>query len=176
METSADLVNKRKIFEDMLIREIETLKVMAGHFVCEKDEREDLVQDTIVKALRFADKFDIHTDIRKWLYTIMRNTFINQVNRTARKREHEARLEKAARNIFAVNSAFSKFLLEDVNVVIGKLSVPIRKAIELYNAGYKYREIALTTSQPIGTVKTRVRAARMALAKKLNLVPLHSKL
>ncbi len=124
MESISDLFNTRKSFEDVLIMELSALKLMARCFVSEKDKIEDLVQDTIVKALRFYEKFDLDTDIRKWLYTIMKNTFINQVNRNSRKRDHEVLIEIAVKDVFAVNYVFSKMIVDDVNLVIGTFSGP----------------------------------------------------
>jgi len=168
MEKPIDSFTERKYFEELLLAEVKALKSMARHFVNEKDEIEDLVQDTLLKALRFYEKFSMGTDIRKWLYTIMRNTFINRVNRTSRVMEHHTQIEIASRNSCSVSTVFSKFISDDVHRVINSFPYPLRQAITMYSAGYKYREISLATAQPIGTVKTRVRTARLILVKKFS--------
>ncbi|PWS30458.1 sigma-70 family RNA polymerase sigma factor [Pedobacter paludis] len=168
MEKQIDSFTERKSFEELLLAEVRGLKSMARHFVNENDEIEDLVQDTLLKALRFYEKFCMETDIRKWLYTIMRNTFINRVKRTSRVMEHHTHIEIASRNSCSVSTVFSKFISDDVHRVINSFPYPLRQAITMYSAGYKYREISLATAQPIGTVKTRVRTARLILEKKFS--------
>ncbi|MFC1225887.1 sigma-70 family RNA polymerase sigma factor [Pedobacter sp. BG31] len=169
MEKLITSFTERKSFEELLLAEVKVLKSMAKHFVNEKDEMEDLVQNTLLKALRFYEKFSMDTDIRKWLYTIMRNTFINRVNKTSRVMEHHTQIEIAFKNSCSVSTVFSKFISDDLHQVINSFPYHVRQAITMYNAGYKYREISVATAQPIGTVKTRVRTARMILEKKFSL-------
>lgn len=169
MDNTTDLFDKRKSFEAALLPEIDPLNKMARHFVHETQEIEDLVQDTLLKALRFYEKFSLDTDIRKWLYTIMRNTFINQARRNGKRRDHELLLSSSHREISSISPVFGKFILDDVNRVISDLPVKVSEAVNMFNVGYKYHEISKATSQPIGTVKTRIRAARLALAERFNL-------
>ena len=67
-------------FNSLLVHNSEFLKGFALGFTRDSQDAEDLVQDTLVKAMRYRDNFREGTNIRGWLYTIMRNIFINNYN------------------------------------------------------------------------------------------------
>jgi len=156
---------QRLAFEELLVSQLEVLKEMAVHFVRDQKEIEDLCQDTLLKALRFYEKFNMDTCIRKWLFTIMRNTFINLVNRASMGRNIDLALQTEMKGKYAVNLAFFNLTKDDIEHAISKLAPAVREPIRMFNSGYKYWEIAEAGALPIGTVKTRIRTARISLER-----------
>ncbi|MHA4896438.1 sigma-70 family RNA polymerase sigma factor [Pedobacter sp. PWIIR3] len=150
-----------------------TLEVFARKFTLDIEDANDLVQETMIKALRYAEMYKEGTNMKAWLYTIMKNTFINSYRRISKKNSimdtseelSYAQLKSSASN----NLSESKFTLEDINKAITKLqpeySVPFLKYFE----GYKYHEIAEELNIPIGTVKTRIHLARQILKSSLKM-------
>ena len=74
--------NRKKEFEDIAMEHIDSLYSMAIRLVFNKDEAEDLVQETYLKAYRFFNTFQKGTNIKAWLFKILRNTFINKYRKT----------------------------------------------------------------------------------------------
>jgi len=147
------------------------LRSHALKFTNDLDDANDLLQDTLVKATRFASKFDQGTNIKGWLFVIMRNTFINTYRKHQRHRDHVVQVEEISSvqlgGSATLNQAESKFAMEDIRNALRKLpeaySVPFIKYFE----GYKYQEIALELDIPVGTVKTHIHQARQLLKKHL---------
>lgn len=71
MEIQTNVIAQRRDFEALLLAQMDILKGMARHFARDQEEIEDLIQDTLLKALRFYGKFNMDTCIRKWLFTII---------------------------------------------------------------------------------------------------------
>lgn len=144
-----------------------SLYALTRRFTSNPDESLDLVQETILKALRYKDKFREGTNLKGWLFTIMRNTFIN-----------EYRKEKKAKAYFA-NRGNASFLNQNSNVVsdpaefgdiwkqVNSLPEELLVPFKMHLSGYKYHEIAGYQSIPIGTVKNRIFHARKEIQKKL---------
>jgi RNA polymerase sigma factor (sigma-70 family) len=131
----------------------------------------DLLQDTLVKALRFFKDFEEGTNIKGWLFVIMRNTFINEYRRRAKKmavvtQEEEISSEHLM-NSATSNLAEGHFAIGDIQKALSCLSDAYRIPFVRYVEGYKYEEIAQELSIPLGTVKTRIHQARETLKKKL---------
>jgi RNA polymerase sigma factor (sigma-70 family) len=149
------------------------LEAFAFKFTGDLEDANDLVQDTIIKAIRHHALYKEGTNLRGWLYTIMRNTFINDYRRGAKRRALIDTSENLSSNQLyqsaSGNLGESKFMMEDINKALGKLqpdySVPFLKYFE----GYKYHEIADELQIPIGTVKTRIHSARQVLKGQLKM-------
>jgi len=129
---------------------------------------DDLVQDTIVKAWTNIDKFAVGTNLRAWLFTILRNTFFSL--RRKRKREvadpdgiHAGALsEKPAHD--------GRLAFSDFRVAFQQLSAEHREVLILAGAsGFSYEEVAEMTGVAIGTVKSRVNRARARLCDLMGL-------
>src|SRR5215217_1665703 len=133
----------------------------------------DLVQDTLIKAIRYHAMYKEGTNLRGWLYTIMRNTFINNYRRDTRQRSvidtsedlNSAQLIKSASG----NQGENKFVMEDINKAMKKLQPEYSVPFLRYFEGYKYHEIAEELQIPIGTVKTRIHVARQLLKGQLKM-------
>jgi len=145
----------------------------AMKFTGDLDDAQDLIQDTMVKALRFFETFDEGTNLRGWLYTIMRNTFINDYKKTTRKQSIITQEEDITYahllSSAAINKAESTFALRDINLALDKLPESLSVPFIRYVEGYKYHEIADKLGIPLGTVKTHIREARKRLCRQLSM-------
>lgn len=149
------------------------LKRLSKRFFLDKEESADLVQDTILKALQNQNRFRDNTNLPGWLFTIMRNIFINQYRRsqrfkvlgdTTRNRElHSLNIED--RHTF--NSPERNYEWKDLWKNIDELREELHTPFKLHTSGYKYHEIAETLKIPIGTVKNRIFHARQEIQRKL---------
>ena len=128
------------------------------------DDAQDLLQDTVLKALSNREKFKPGTNIRAWLYTIMRNTFLNKATRAKKYSSFsEAPTENYYENQISLsekNNAYGDFLLKDIINAFRAINDKYRVPFLMYFRGYKYEEIAEDLSIPLGTVKNRIHMAR----------------
>lgn len=155
----------------MLDQYMSPLKSFAYGFTRNVDDADDLYQDTVLKALQYFDRFNPGTNLKAWLFTIMRNTFINDYRRGRRKTAIITTKEDLASSEMLTsstkNGAEGQFIQRDINKMLAKLpesyAVPFTRHFE----GYKYHEIADELNIPIGTVKTRIHFARELLKKHL---------
>lgn len=148
-----------------------TLKQFTYRFTRNPEESQDLIQDTMLKALTYRDKFREDTNLKGWLFTIMRNTFINNY----RKQKLAKTSTDNTKELYFLNVADThtfnrpeksvefKEMWKNVNEIKEELSVPFK----MYTTGYKYHEIAEQLNIPIGTVKNRIFHARKEIQKKL---------
>ena len=149
------------------------LKSFAYKFTKDHEDANDLVQDTLLKAINYAGQFKEGTNFKGWLYTIMRNTFINNYRRASRSQSlisvneeiPSSQLHYSATN----NASNGKFVMEDVNKAMQKLQPEYYTPFIKYFEGYKYHEIADMLNIPIGTVKTRIHLARQVLKSNLKM-------
>ncbi len=147
------------------------LKTFTRRFTTDREESQDLVQDTILKALTYCDKFRKDTNLKGWLFTIMRNTYINNYrkNRNA-KTSHDTTKELYFLNVEdhhtfnrPEGSLEFKEVWRNVNSIKDEFLIPFK----MYTTGYKYHEISEHLNIPIGTVKNRIFHARKEIQKKL---------
>ncbi|MEN7550854.1 RNA polymerase sigma factor [Rapidithrix thailandica] len=147
------------------------LKPFALKLTKDVDEANDLLQETLLKAYSNRDKFVEGTNLKAWLYTIMRNTFITNYQRLARKNTFIDTTDSLhyinSSEHLTQNLAFSKFSLADINRAIDNLDEAYKQPFVMYFRGFKYHEIADRLHIPIGTVKNRIHIARKTLKKKL---------
>jgi RNA polymerase sigma-70 factor (ECF subfamily) len=156
----------------MVTRQADSLKLYALRFTHDAEDANDLVQDTILKALSYCNKFKEGTNLKGWLYTIMKNTFINKYRRFVKigtmviqsEDIHYSNLMYSASN----NQGESKFVMDDIKNALENLSDEYYVPFTMYFDGHKYHEIAEHLTIPIGTVKTRIHVARKLLKKSLN--------
>lgn len=149
------------------------LESFAMRFTKDLDDAQDLVQDTVVKAIRYHHLYKQGTNFKAWLYTIMRNTFINDYRRGRRRNAlietsedlTSCQLQSSASS----NQGTNKLVMEDINKALEHLQPEYSKPFLRYFEGYKYHEIAAEQGIPIGTVKTRIHVARQVLKEKLKM-------
>jgi len=148
-----------------------TLQTFARRFTHDREESLDLVQDTVLKALMYQNKFKDNTNLKGWLFTIMRNTFINHYRKNKRQLTlHDTSKELYLLNVEDVhtfNSPIRSYEYKDIWKNIDELKEELHTPFKLYTSGYKYNEIADLLHVPIGTVKNRIFHARKHVQKKL---------
>jgi len=158
-------------FESMVSRQASTLKVHALNFTRDEQDAEDLVQDTILKAITYHSKFQEGTNLKGWLYTIMKNTFINNYRKIIRTSGVVIKSEEISSSNLMYSSTENRgensFVMDDIKEALSKLSEDYYVPFTMYFEGYKYQEIADYLCIPIGTVKTRIHMARIMLKKSL---------
>jgi RNA polymerase sigma factor (sigma-70 family) len=148
-----------------------TLKNFSHHFTHDREESLDLVQDTLLKALTYRNNFRADINLKGWLFTIMRNTYINGYRKTKRERTlkdntkelHYLNVEDTHTFNRPAESLEFKEVWKNVNAVKDELLIPFK----MHATGYKYHEIAEHLKLPIGTVKNRIFHARKEIQKKL---------
>lgn len=132
-----------------------------------QDDSKDLYQETAYRALVNQDKFRTGTNLKAWLFTIMRNIFINNY----RKKIKQNTILDSTDNDFYINSgstavlndANSNILMKELQAMIDDLEENIKTPFMMHYYGYKYQEIADQLNLPLGTVKSRIFFARKAL-------------
>lgn len=161
----------QKEFNETIGIHAASLTSNAMKFTKDLDDANDLVQDTLLKATRFIDKFEDGTNIRGWLFVIMKNTFINDYKKNLRKQEHVIQDEFiTSENLAfsaAANNSTGDFILKDIHIALAQLPEKYSFPFIRYFEGFKYHEIALEMDVPIGTVKTYIHEARIHLKKYL---------
>ncbi len=149
----------------------ETLELFTRRFTKDQEESEDLIQDTILKALTYRDKFKQNTNLKGWLYTIMRNTFINNYRKSQRARTTlDDTKESYYLNVpdnYTFNTPDGSYEYKDIMKCVSEIREDLLIPFKMHTDGYKYHEIAEHLNIPIGTVKNRIFHARKEIQKKL---------
>ncbi|TDO26668.1 RNA polymerase sigma factor [Sediminibacterium goheungense] len=158
-------------FNQMLLNNTEFLKPFAITLTRDSEAAKDLVQETMYRALANKDKYNVGTNIKAWLYTIMRNIFINNY----RRKSKQATIFDSTPNEFLINAnqgaiandAIANINLKEVKEAIYNLPEIFRNPFLLYFDGFKYHEIAEMLGEPLGTIKSRIHFARKLLKNQL---------
>lgn len=149
----------------------DNLRRFAISFTHDDDDADDLVQDTMLKAIRYSARFETGTNLKSWLFMILKNTFINNYRRKYKLNAFMAeRSIDVSDNIpdhSTYNQGESKCIVDDIHKVLARLPHDYHYPFMKYFEGYKYHEIADELMIPIGTVKTRIHLARLILKKNL---------
>lgn len=158
-------------FSDMLVDNAGFLKPFAVNLTKDAEAANDLYQETLYKALANHEKYNAGTNIKAWLFTIMRNIFINDYRRKVKQKtvfdnsanDYLLNLKQAS----VSNAAESSLRIKEINVAIHQLPEIFKVPFRLYFDGYKYQEIADLLVEPLGTVKSRIHFARKLLKERL---------
>lgn len=138
-----------------------------------RDDAYDLLQDTTLKALDNEDKYAKNTNFKGWVFTIMRNIFINNYRRAGRA----ATVVDTTENLYHLNlcqesgieTPEGAYGVNEISAAIDEIADEYRIPFVMHVQGYKYNEIAEHMNLPLGTVKSRIFFAR----KKLQLSLIH---
>jgi RNA polymerase sigma-70 factor (ECF subfamily) len=158
-------------FKNLVQKEGSSLRHYAYQLTRNVDDSNDLVQDTMLKAFTYQDKFTDGTNLKGWLYTIMKNTFINNYRRMMKRNtfidqtDNDYYLDSVSP--LTRNEGEQKFMMRDLERAIEHLPMNLKKPFTMNFKGFKYHEIAAILQIPIGTVKTRIFVARRELRKML---------
>ena len=135
------------------------------------EEANDLLQETSLKALDNEEKYTPDTNFKGWMYTIMRNIFINNYRKTVRDQTFVDQTENLYHLNLPQNSGFEStegnYDLKEIRKIVNSLPKEYRVPFSMYVSGFKYREIAVKLALPIGTVKSRIFFTRQRLQKEL---------
>ncbi|SPZ84643.1 Sigma-24 [Sphingobacterium multivorum] len=146
------------------------LKHFAGKFTNDPDQKEDLIQETLIRALKSIDDFIRHPQVMSWLYVIMKNVYINQYRKAKRTNDiHETYIGLESTNTIETNKSDNKFIADDIEKAMCSLSEENYQVFQLFLEGYKYHEIASYFDMPEGTIKTRIHMTRKKLQKQLKI-------
>ena len=136
-----------------------------------KEEARDLLQDTTLKALDNEEKYVDNVNFKGWIFTIMRNIFINNYRQTVRKATVIDQTEDLYHLNISQDSGLSSpegsYAVKEINQALNAFSDDYRIPFNMYVAGYKYNEIADKMGLPLGTVKSRIFFARKRLRDQL---------
>lgn len=164
-------MNTKDTFKQRLLSLQGNLMSFAYQLTSNKEEAEDLLQDTTLKALVNEEKFTEDTNLKGWIFTIMRNIFINNYRQTVRK----STVIDQTEDLFHLNicqdsgldTPDGSFSVKEITSVIKSFSDEYRIPFSMHIAGYKYNEIAEKLDLPLGTVKSRIFFARQRLQHRL---------
>ena len=170
---------KRQSFEREAVPHMDALYRTALRMTKDENDAEDLVQETMVKAYRFWDKFETGSNCRAWLFKIMTNIFINDY-RSKSRAPVSVDVEDIDENYLYGQLAaqgeddnpekrlFAKVFDEDVRKAIEELPEDFRLVVVLsFLEGFAYQEIADILDLQLGTVKSRLHRGRKLLQKQL---------
>ncbi|MFT4014524.1 MAG: RNA polymerase sigma factor [Paracoccus sp. (in: a-proteobacteria)] len=153
---------------DELVDHLPALRAFALSLTREGASADDLVQDTIVKAWTHIDKFQPGTNLRAWLFTILRNTFYSARRKTKREVSDSDGIHAARQAARPEHDG--RLALNDFREAFKQLSDEQREALILVGAsGFSYEEAAEMTGVAVGTVKSRANRGRRRLAELLML-------
>lgn len=158
-------------FDNRLVNMQEELRRYACRLTIDPNEADDLVQETALKALTNRDKFTEGTNFKGWMYTIMKNIFINDYRKNAREQTYVDKTDNlhfidSSQNLFA-DCIEKKYDNKELKKVIMSLPNDFRIPFVMFTSGYKYREISDKLNLPIGTVKSRIFSTRKRLQRDL---------
>ena len=159
-------------FNQLLLVNSDFLSPFAITLTRDHENAKDLVQETMYRAIANREKYNAGTNIKAWLYTIMRNIFINNY----RKKTKQNVVFDTTNNDFLLdynqsalsNLAESGLRLKEIQKAIHYLPSIFKDPFLLYFDGYKYHEIAKILHEPIGTIKSRIHFSRKLLKKTIS--------
>ena len=154
------------VFKNQLIKELRFLRTFAKKFDAGIIEHDDLVQDTLLRAMNCVAKYRQGTNLRGWLSVLMRNIYINNYRKYCLFQKFIAipDTEPFCPPIDAgYNHGEDRLLSADIKAAFANLRATECVPFKLFVSGYKYREIASKLQIPLGTVKTRIFLARNTL-------------
>ncbi|MCS6929844.1 MAG: RNA polymerase sigma factor [Saprospiraceae bacterium] len=147
------------------------LQTFAYNLTKNSEEAKDLYQETAYRALANRDKFRPGTNFKAWMFTIMKNIFINNYRRKVKANtiidttDNQFYLNSGSHAVG--NSAESEITLKELSELVSALDDNTRIPFLMHFEGYKYQEIADHLGLPLGTVKSRIFFARKELKEKI---------
>jgi len=154
-------------FNQILLSNAEFLRPFATTLTRDAETAKDLFQETMYRALANKEKYNVGTNIKAWLYTIMRNIFINNYRR---KSKQNIVLDNTPNDfllnynqVTVANAAIGNINSKEIKEAIFNLPDIFKNPFLLYYDGFKYHEIADILYEPLGTIKSRIHFARKLL-------------
>lgn len=169
---------KDALFEKEFMPQVVPLYNFAFHLTYDEDDANDLVQETFMKAYRFANSYVEGTNAKAWLFKILKNAFINEYRKKAKKptkvdyeeivNYHDSEDTGTVGSLDMREDIFQGMIGDEVTKAVNSLPVDFRTVILLCDIeGFTYEEIAKIIDIPIGTVRSRLHRARQMLKELL---------
>ena len=159
-------------FNQFLVNQADFLKPFAINLTRDSEAANDLFQETLYKALANKEKYNSGTNIKAWLFTIMRNIFINDYRRKSRQKTIFDNTPNDYlinyKQVTVSNDAESGMRMKEIKKAITELPDIFKTPFMLYFEGYKYNEIAELLHEPLGTIKSRIHFARKLLKEQIS--------
>jgi RNA polymerase sigma factor (sigma-70 family) len=159
-------------FNHKLISMEDNIERFALSLTYNREKAKDLLQETYLKALYYKDKYVEVANFNAWVFTIMKNTFINNYRKSVREKaiidNTKDFLLTNNLEISHIGRPFSELAYKEINGAISSLEDELKVPFIMHTKGYKYKEIAETLNINIGTVKSRIFLARKKLMETLN--------
>ena len=163
-------MNTYSFRKDLLAVQEELLR-FAYKLTADREEANDLLQETSLKALDNEDKFEPDTNFRGWMYTIMRNIFINNYRKIVREQTFVDQTDNQYHLSMPQDSGFAStegaYDLKEMHRIVNALPRDSKVPFSMHVSGFKYREIAERLGLPLGTVKSRIFFTRQKLQDEL---------
>src|ERR1700719_1843169 len=154
-------------FNGLVERELPRLRRYARALTRSADRADDLVQETLLRAISKSHLWQTGTDIRAWLFTIMHNHYVNMVRRAMRD---EATVDIEQMSLVAVTDPTASSQLRELDQALARLPGEQREVILLVGLeGMSYETAANVLSAPVGTVRSRLSRGRDALRRLMGL-------
>ena len=164
-------MSSNESFKNRLICLQGNLLSFAYQLTSNREQAEDLLQDTTLKALDNEEKYVDNVNFKGWIFTIMRNIFINNYRQTVRKSTVIDQTEDLYHLNISQDSGLDtpegSFAVKEISSALNSFSDEYRIPFNMFVAGYKYNEIAEKMNLPLGTVKSRIFFARKRLREQL---------
>ena len=132
-----------------------------------RQDAEDLMQETQIKAYKYRNNFAEGTNFKSWISTIMRNTFINQYRKRKTRRHLNQPTTEVTENIIhknvVANSGEQNLRMQELSGMLDSIGKLYAVPFMMFYRGFEYQEIAAKLNIPIGTVKSRIFTARVKL-------------
>lgn len=162
------MAEERDEFKRLMLAALPGLRAFAVSLSGQQDKADDLVQDTIMKAWGKRDSFEMGTNMKAWLFTILRNEFYSQMRK--RGREIQDTDGYYTERLAVHPSQYGSLDLQDFRKALDELPADQREAIILIGAsGFSYEEAAEICGCAVGTIKSRVSRARVRLQELLDI-------
>lgn len=157
--------------ENELVALQKNMRNFAFSLTLNRDDAEDLLQETTLKVLDNEEKFVDNVNFKGWVLTIMKNLFINNYRKIVRNQTVVDKTEDLHHLNLSQNSGFDSpegsYTISEINNSIAGFTDDYRLPFSMHIQGYKYEEIAQSMNLPIGTVKSRIFLARKRLQEQL---------
>lgn len=164
-------MKSKESFQDRIINLQDNLLSFAYQLTTNREQAQDLLQDTTLKALDNEDKYVDNVNFKGWIFTIMRNIFINNYRQSVRKATVIDQTEDLYHlNICqdsGLNTPEGSYAVKEISMALNSFSEYYRIPFNMFVSGYKYNEIAKKLNLPLGTVKSRIFFARKRLREQL---------
>lgn len=146
------------------------LLAFAINYTRNMEDAKDLTQETMLKALRYRNYYKPNTNFKAWIFTIMKNTFINQYRKKSRSNtifDNSQDLYLLTNSTENRDTPYNYIAAKEVNKKVAKLNDDYKIPFKMHYEGFKYKEIAEKLDIPLGTVKSRIFIARQKLMESM---------